>query len=801
MNILSDLRYTLQSASKRPGFVATVCGTLALGVASVTTMFAFVNSILLNPLPFPHSGDLVQICDLNRRENKTSPLVSIPDVIDFREKSTAFDGIAYYGAGTMALTGNGDPEPVQNIRVSDDFFSVIQVQPYIGRWFETNEFSFGPDRACIITYPLWKRRFNADPQVIGQTLALNGNSVTIVGVMPKRFSFPESADVALTSGFINWEKWHRDIRWGKTIGRLKPGVPLERAQAELSGIAEGLEQKYPNSNANLGIKVVPLREQIVGDTGKAMEILFGAVCCVLVIACANIASLLMVRAVERKKEFAIRIALGATRYQIAKQQITESLLLAVLGGVLSGFVSFWCVKALVGLSPAQIPRLDEVHISPTVLAFCLAISVFCGIMFGLAPILQTLKTKLVENLNEEGKAGSGSHRTNWARSLILLFPVMVTVVLMIGAGLFLRSYFRMQNVDIGFNPEHVVVSKIQLRPSQYAQDFDRTRLFKPLLAKLTELVQNKAVALAARPPFAPPFMLTMGVDGVPRAPGEKFTARFNSVSDDYFNTLGMRLVEGRNFSSTDSEKSPRVVIVNQCLAKKYIGSQDPIGKRITVWGNGTNLFTIVGIVNDVHQSSFAEDPEPELYLDFLQVNDITVYVVAKVEHSSDVKSFGSGMKKVLQAIDGRQAASNLEEFDTILARSLQVQKFRTYLLVCFASIALILSTVGIFGFLSYTVGQRTREIGILAALGAPRTHIVQLVMKETLLVISTGLVVGLLVAFVMSRLMETFLFQVAARDVFTFVSVAVFVGVAATVSAYIPVRKATRLEVVAALRA
>jgi predicted permease len=475
-------------------------------------------------------------------------------------------------------------------------------------------------------------------------------------------------------------------------------------------------------------------------------------------------------------------------------------LLAVLGGVLSGLVSFWCVKALVGLSPAQIPRLDEVHIDATVLAFCLGISVFCGILFGLAPILQTLKTKLVENLNEEGKAGSGSHRTSWARSLILLFQVMVTVVLMIGAGLFLRSYFRMQHVDLGFNPQHVVVSKIQLRPSQYAQDPDRTRLFKPLLAKLEELPGKKSVALAARPPFAIPLIVTMGVDGVPRAPGEKFTARFNSVSDDYFDTLGMRMVEGRNFSSIDNEKSPRVVIVNKSLAKKYIGSQDPIGMRITVQGNETNLFAIVGVVNDVHQSSVAEDAEPELYFDCFQINDIAVHVVAKVEHSADVKSFGSGMKKALQAIDGRQAAANIEEYDTILARSIQVQKFRTYLLACFAGIALILSTVGIFGFLSYTVGQRTREIGILAALGAPRSYIVQMVMKETLLVIGAGLVIGLSAAFAISRLVESFLFQVASRDAFTFVSVALFVGVAATIAAYIPIRKATRLEVMTALR-
>jgi len=426
--------------------------------------------------------------------------------------------------------------------------------------------------------------------------------------------------------------------------------------------------------------------------------------------------------------------------------------------------------------------------------------VFCGIMFGLAPILQTFRTKLVENLNDEGKSGSGSRRTSWARSLILLFQVMVTVVLMIGAGIFLRSYFRMQNVDIGFNPDHVVVSKIQLRPSQFPQDPDRARLFKPLLAKLVELPEKKSVALAARPPLASPFMVAMGVDGVPRAPGEQFTARFNSVSDGYFDTIGMRMVEGRNFSGTDNDKSPRVVIVNQCLAKRYVGSQDAIGKRITVQGNGTNLFTIVGVVNDVHQSSFADEPEPELYFNCFQINEPTVHVVAKVEHSAEVKSFGIGMKKALEAIDGRQAASNVEEYDAILARSLQVQKFRTYLLACFAGIALILSTVGIFGFLSYTVGQRTREIGILGALGAPRTYIVEMVMKETLLVIGIGLVIGLVVAFVMGRLVESFLFQVATTDVLTFVLVAVFVGVAATLAAYIPIRKATGLEVMAALR-
>jgi putative ABC transport system permease protein len=800
MSLMADLRFALRSASKRPAFVATVCGTLALGVASATTMFAFLNSILLNPLPFPKSDELVEICAYDLKEGKTSPYVSIPDIADWKQRASLVDNMAYFRSGVSVLTGVGDPEPIVSVRISEDFLAALQIQPYMGRQFVTNEFKFGPDQACMISYRLWKRRFNSDPQIVGKTLAMSGSGMTIVAVLPASFNLPEHADLALTSGFINWDKWHRDLRFYTAIARLKPGAQLASAQAELTGIAQQLAEKYPGTNARQGVRVVPWKNQILGDTGKALIIIFGAVCCVLVIACTNVASLLLVRAVERKKEFAIRLALGGSRLQIASQPFTETLLLALAGGVLSIFLSAWCVKALVVLSPERLPRLDEVRVSPVVLIFCLAVSIVCGVIFGLLPVLQTFNTNVTESLNEEGKAGSGSHRTSWARSVILFLQVAMTVALMIGAGLFIRSYSRMQSVDLGFDPRNVVVSKIALRTSQFPEEPQRNSLYKPLLKKLEDFPDKKDVALATRPPFTGGVTLTFGVDGMVRGPGDKFMARINSVSDSYFNLMGMRVLSGRSFDATDNEKSPRVLVVNQSLVRRYLGSQNPIGQRITVQGYGTNLFTIVGVINDVHQETFVQEPEPELYFHYLQLNDVQVHVVAKLEHAMDFNSFAAATKKDLLELDPRQAAGTMEPLASVLARSLQVQRFRTYLLTCFAGIALMLSAVGIFGFLSYIVGQRTREIGILAALGAPRTYIVQMVMKETLLVIGLGVVIGLSVAFAIGRLIESFLFQVAAWDAFTFISVAVFVGAAATVAAYIPIRKAARLEVMAALR-
>ena len=795
-----DMRFGLRILRKNPGFTVVAVFILALGVAAVTTIFTFVDSILLNPLPFPKPGELVEICDFQQKQGISSPLIGIPDLEDWRQQATTFSAMAYYGVGTMALTGDGDAEPVQQVRVSDDFASVLQVKPFIGHWFAPADFAFGPDHVCMITYELWMRRFGGDPNIIGKSLTLNGNSVQVIGVMPRGFEFPEKTSIALTSGFINWEKRHRELRWFNAIGRLKPGVPLQAAQVELEAIAKRLEQTYPNTDSGHSVKVVRLKDQIVGGTARALGVLMGAVCCVLLIACANIASLLLVRGIERKKEFAVRIALGASRRRIAKQQLTEILLLAVLGGVVSIFASYWCVKFLVALSPARIPRLDEVQLNHVALLFCLAVSVVCAAVFSLAPILQTFRTNLVEDLNEEGKAGAGSYKTGWARNAILLLQVAMTIVLTIGAGLFLRSYSKIEHVNLGFNPEHVAVSKIALRTSQFPSDWNRMTLFKPLLARLEQIPGKKSIALVGRPPFVPPFMVTMGVDGIPQAPDEKLKARFNSVSDGYFDTMGMRIIAGRDYDSRDNENSLRVVIVNQCLARKYFGGQNPIGQRITVQGNGTNLFAVVGVVNDVHQDSFIKDPEPELYFHCMQINEPLIHVVVKVEHDRDLKSVCSGIREALRAIDNRQAAGDLQTFDSVLSRSLQQQRFVTFLLTCFAVIAMVLSAVGIFGFLSYTVGRRTREIGILSALGAPRGSIVGKIMQETIVVIALGVLVGLAASLVLSRLIESLLFEVAARDTLTFLAVPMFVAAVAVLAAYLPTRKAINQNIMSALR-
>jgi putative ABC transport system permease protein len=799
--MLADLRFVIRMALQRPGFVVAVCGTLALGVATVTSMFAFVNSILLAPLPYPKPNELVQICQYDRRASAVLPLVGMPDVVDWKAQAKSFADMAFFRTGIVVLTGVGTPEPIMSIRISDGYLPALQIQPYAGRWFVEDEQKFGPDKVCIISYRLWKRCFNSDPQIIGKTLSLNGTAITIVGLMPSTFRFPEDAQIALTTGFINWERTHRDSRFFGAVGRLKPGVSMLDAESELNGIARQLEDQFPKTNVNLGVRVFRLKDEIVGDTRRALEVLFSAVCCVLVIACANIASLLMVRAVDRKKEFAIRIALGANRLQIANQQLTESLGLAILGGVFSLIASIGCVKVLVALSPARLARLDEVHVSAAVILFCMGISVICGVIFGLVPILQTFRSEVVQNLNEEGKAGSASHGTSWARGAILLFEVALTIFLMIGAGLFIRSYLRAQRVDLGFNPDHIVISRIALRTWQYPSEVERNRLFKPLLKSLEQRPEKKIVALAMWPPFNGGVTVTMGVDGVPKLPGEQFGARMNSVSQRYFETMGMRIIAGRNFEDTENERTPRIVIVNHALATKFFGGRDPVGQRITVQGNGTNLFSVVGVVNDVHQTSFTLEPEPELYFNLLQLNDTTVHVVAKVEHGQDFNSFANGMRKELQLLDGRQAASNPEWFVSMLGRSLQVQKFRTYLLTFFAAIALVLSAVGIFGFLSYTVGQRTREIGILSALGAPRSYIIRTIMKETGLIIGVGVLIGLSGAFAGSKLIETFLFDVKSTDYLTFGVVTLFVVIIGGIAAYLPTRNASRLEVMTALRA
>lgn len=801
--MLSDFRFALRSMRLRLGFSIAACGTLALGMTAVTTMFTFVNSIVLAPLPFPDPDALVQFCDTFKRQDKDSALVSIPDVTAWQEESAQFSDIGYFASATMALTGQGEAEPIQIIRVSEGVLSALRIQPTLGRWFVKEEYADGPDRSCMITHSLWKRKFAQDPAIVGKPLALNGNAVTIVGVMPPGFRFPDPGEVALTSGFINWEKKHRDARWFKALGRLKSGVSIQSAQAGLDGISLRLQERFRKTNADHGVKLVPLKQHVLGETAGALRVLFASVCCVLIIACANVASLLVVRAIERKKEYAIRIALGASRLRIATQQLTESILLSCISGTVAILASFWTVKAMVALSPAQLPRLSEVHIDISALIFCLVVSAACGIGFGLAPLFHTFREALITNLNEEGRSGSASRQTVWIRNGILLSQVAITVLLITCAGLLIRSYFLMQAVDIGFKPDGVVVSKIALRRGQYPSEWERNRLFKPLLSRLEQSPGTRSVSLAMWPPFTSELSARFVPEESSLDPSERLVARLNSVSDGYFATVGMALISGRNFAPEDNKGDPRsgVVIVNQALAKKYWLTQNPVGKRIFLDTRGTNAFTIVGVVSDIHQSSVTDKPEPELYFPFSKVNEITVHVVAKLESYKDASQFHSRLKKELAAVDNNQAAGPVEFLDAIVATSLEAQRFRMYLLSAFAVIALILSAVGIFGFLSYVVQQRTREIGILAALGATPRSVIATLMKDTMGFLGLGIAAGIVGALGASRLIESLLFGVRSGDIVTFVLSALFVGIVGTLSIYFPVRKAAQLEVMTALRA
>ena len=806
-NMLSDLgqdlRYGLRVLVKNPGFTTVAIIALALGIGANSAIFSVVNTVLLRPLPYKNPDKLVMVWEeathLGFPKNTPSPA----NFIDWRDQNTVFEGVAAIVERSFNLTGVGEPERFDGRRVSANLFALLGVEPHLGRTFRPEEDQPGT-HVVILSYGLWQRRFGSDPSVIGQPLSLNGESYTVVGVMARSFQFPTRRDqLWVPIAFDSKEAASRGNHYLEVIARIKPGVSLQQAQAEMATIAARLAQQYPEENIRIGSVVTPLHEQQVGDIKPALLVLLGAVGFVLLIACANVANLLLARAAVRQKEIALRLALGASRSRLTRQFLTESVLLAVVGGVVGLLLSFAAINVLKRFIPDTISQAQAISIDANVLVFTGLVALLTGVIFGLAPATQASNFSLNETLKEGGRdSGAGSHG-NRLRGLLVVSEVAVSFILLIGAGLLINSFLHLRKLDPGFRADHLLAMKIPLPEAKYPDKEHRSPFFAELLRRVRNLPGIQSAAVASNLPLTyDGDSMPIGIEGrTDPPPDQRPDVILRVIGPEYFSTMGIALVQGRDFTDKDKADSSNVVVISEKTARHFWPGENPIGKRLKP-GSTTSRGPwreIIGVVKNVRQNDFVAEPKMQMYLPYEQINSFVPNALV-VRTNVDPLSVAATVRSAVWEIDKDQPVSDMRPMEQIVSESVARQRFSMMLLGIFASLALVLAAVGIYGVMSYSVAQRTHEIGIRMALGAQRSDVLKLTVAQGLRLVFAGLGIGLAVAFALTRVMSSLLFGVSATDPTTFVTISlVLIGVALLAS-YVPALRATKIEPMAALR-
>lgn len=795
-NIFKDIQYAFRMMLKHRSFTIVALLALALGIGANTAIFSVVNGVLLRPLPYQSPEQLVTIL-----HEDTAP-VAPSNYLDLKKQSQSFESMAAAQMWGPNLTGRDQPEHLRGLQLSANMFHLLGVNPVLGRTFTTGEDQPGNDRVVVLSNRLWQRRFGADQNIVGQQLTLDGASYMVIGVMPPQFQF---APFWAT----NTELWvplnlaarinDRDGQSLRVFGRLKTGVTREQAQAETSTIFSRLEQQYPESNKGLTLGVDSLHEKVVGKTRTALLILLGAVGFVLLIACANVANLLMTRATARQKEIALRTALGASRGRIARQLLTESVVLALVGGGLGLLLGVFGVKMLVHLVPENLPRMQTIGIDFYVLGFTLLLSVVTGFLFGLAPILQIRKASFNAALKDGGWGSTEGRRRSLGRRSLVVSEVALALMLLIGGGLLVRSFMRLVSVDPGFNPHNVLTMTISLAGSAHKSGPEKAAFFQQLIDRVDSLPGVQSASAINHLPLAGD-LWTLGftIEGRPAPlPGESQGAAYRIVRPAYFQTMGATLLNGRDFTTRDNDKSPGVVIVNESLARRYWPNETAIGKRITVADDG--LREIVGIVKDAKQGDWAAAAKPEVYLPHLQAPSPRGMTLV-VRGSSNPLSLVGPVQNAVWSIDKDLPVSEIMTMDDVVSDAVGPQRFNTILLGLFSGVALILAVVGIYGVLSDSVTARTHELGVRMALGAQASDVLKMIVRQGMVLVAIGIAVGLGGAYLLTQLLSTLLYEVSTTDRVTFVAVPIALAAVALGACLIPARRATKVDPLVALR-
>jgi putative ABC transport system permease protein len=800
---LNDIRYAIRSLVKRPAFTLVAAITLALGIGANTAIFSSVYALLLKPLPFPELDRVVAVWDSYPSKGVTRNEVSMANYLDWRAQNQSFQQLALYSWWSVNLTGIDPPERIQGFSITANFFDAIGVKPVMGRNFTEEENQPGKDTVAILTDGLWQRRFGGDPNILGKTIMLSGAACTVVGVMPENFAYPANAEVYSPIPISQKMAASRDFNSYYVVGRLKPGVSVQSAQAEIDNIAARLEQQYPESNTGVHASVFP----IVADTVRKYElglwIGMAAVGFVLLIACANVANLMLARASGRQKEIALRAALGASRWRIIRQLLTESSIVALLGGAVGILVSVWGIDALRAANPGDAakfaPGWNQLGINFTVLIFTVALSLLSGLLFGLAPALQVSKPNLNDALKEGSRQSSG--RSHGLRSSLVVAEVALSLVLLVGAGLFFRSFVTLFKTDPGFNPDNVITMNLILSATKYKEE-------SQTIAFYTDLVQRVKAEPGVQSAAAVNYLPLGGsnssdaylVQGeVEPAPGNENVGRYRVCTPDYFTTMQIPVVRGRAFTEQDKLGAPPVVIVNETFVRKHWPGQDAIGKRIRFTGpiDRATWMEVVGVIKDVKHELTAE-VSPEYYLPLGQDGWRSMVIVAKT--TVDPSSLAGAIRQDVWAIDKDQPVFDVRTMEAVRSVSIGLQQFNSVMIGIFAAVALLLAAIGIYGVMAFAVAQRTREIGIRMALGARKTDVLKMVVANGMKLAFLGLAIGLAASWALTRFISNLLYGVEPTDPLTFTVVSVCLLAAAFLACYLPARRATKVDPLEALR-
>lgn len=794
-----DLRYGVRLLLKKPGFTAVVVLTLALSISATTVVFSVVNALLLRSLPYSNPAQLVNVWGVFKSNNKA--YASAANFREWQQRNQSFQSLAAYDLLKFNLTGGDRPEAVDAALVTANLFPLLNVQPVRGRGFQAEEEQPANGHVAIISDGLWQRHFGADAGALGKTLLLDGDSYTVIGIMPKGFTFPEKIDVWLPLSFVPEELADRGYNHIAVVGRLKPGVTLQQAQADMATIADEQARQYPNENAGRGMRLITFQENLVGDIRMALWILSIAVLCVLLIACVNVANLLLARATARQKDIAIRIGLGASRRDLIRQLLTESLLLSLLGGAIGLIFAYSGLQILTTVGPANIPRLSEVRIDGWVLVFTLVVSLLTGVIFGIIPALQSTKPDINESLKEgqRGSGGGGGLVGKRIRNWLVVTEMAFALILLIAAGLLIKSFLLLWQVEPGFNPHNVLTMAISPSPPKYKSRRDLITLCQRLTDQLRATSGVEAVGIINQLPFSGRnlgFNFTV-VGQPPSRPEDVASANYRLVSPGYLQAMGIPLKRGRDFNEYDKRESAPVALINETLARRYFPNEDPIGKQLSIEGQQAPR-EIVGVFGDVKQLKLDLEGKSEIYVSFLQFPVAAMNIVVRTK--TDPGSMTSTVLQQIAQVDPDQPVFQVKTMDQYLGESMAQRRLPTVLLGIFAALALVLATIGIYGVMSYLVSQRTHELGLRMALGASQLDIFKLVVGHGMWLSFLGIAFGVAAALALTRIMTSFLYGISASDPLTYVGISVLLAVVALLACLIPARRAIKVDPIIALR-
>jgi putative ABC transport system permease protein len=814
-HLVQDLRFGLRMLRRNPGFTAVAILTLALGIGANTAIFSVVRAVVFRPLPFQDPGWLVLVIDHNLSAGFPQFPSSLANVLDWKEQNSSFEDLAVFATSSFNLDGKGEPERLSGLRVSSNLLPLLGVRPVIGRGFLPEEDRPGGGHVVLMSYGLWQRRFGSDPSIVGHSVQLDGRSATVIGVLPGGTQMETALDcfasgvpqkldlmVPLAADLVRPDRGNRFLT---TVGRLKQGVTIRTAQADLDVITSRLEKGYPRYNAGWGATVLPLHEAIVGDLRQPLLMLLGAVGLVLLIACANVTSLLLARAASRRKEVAIRTAVGAGRLRLFRQLMTESLVLAGLGGLLGLCLAEGATKLLASLQDLQLPRQAAIALDYQVLAFTWAITLVIGFLFGLAPALLCSEGSragtLSEALKEGGRSSSESRQGNRIRGALVVSEIALALSLLIGVGLLLRSYWRLLQVNPGFRSEGVATVAIQLSGARYAKDSAKVGFVRELLRKVAALPGVKSAAVSDGLPLEGGGEWLFTAVGQAYVPGREPLAGYRIVSAGYLATMGIPVLEGRGFTDRDTSDSPRVLLLNQTLARRLWPGPGrttrAVGQEIQLFGRDAP-FRVVGVVADVKRSGLDEDAGREMYFLYEQMPQwwITLAVRSAIEPSA----FASAIRSAARGVDRELPVTQLRTMAEVVDASVSSRRFQLLMLAIFGALALVLTTVGIYGVIAYSVTQRAHEIGIRMALGASPGVMWRMVVRQALRLAGMGVIIGAVVTLALGRMLSGLLFGVKPTDPLTFGSAALLLVGVSILAAYFPARRATKIDPIEALR-